>query len=95
MTPQSLYPREGGVVAPTGIEFRWTRVPGPLCYDVRVVTEEGDVVWEGRAGDSLVGLPSNVHLTADESFFVRVRALLPEGKTVTSRMGGFKVKGPT
>jgi len=87
-----LYPRESGVVSSTGIEFRWKRVPGALSYDVRVVTEDGDVVWEGRTEVSRINLPSSVHLTAGESFYVRVGANLPEGKTVIAKVVGFKVK---
>jgi hypothetical protein len=91
-SPELLYPRDGRVVSSTGIEFRWKRVPTALSYDVRVVTEDGDVVWEGRAEDSRVNLPSSVYLTAGKSFYVRVCANLPEGKTVTAKVVRFKVK---
>lgn len=90
--PELLYPRDGGVVPSTGIEFRWKHVPTALSYDVRVVTDDGNVVWEGRAEDSQIVLPSSIHLTPGESFYVRVSANLPEGKTVTARVVGFKVK---
>jgi hypothetical protein len=90
--PDVLYPRQGGVVSPTGIEFRWKRVPTALSYDIRLVTEDGNVVWEGRTEDSRVNLPSSVHATAGESYYVRVCANLPEGKTVTAKVVGFTVK---
>ena len=87
-----LYPREGAVVAPKEVEFRWKRVPGTLYYDIRIVTDEGDLIWEGRADQTRVTLPSDIHLQAGQEFFVRIRAQLPEGKTVSSRVVGFKVK---
>ena len=90
--PRLLYPREGSTVAPGGIEFRWQDVPGALYYDVRVVTETGDVVWEGRAEKAEASLPSDVRLTGGQRFFVRVRAWLGEGKTVTSRVVSFRVR---
>ena len=90
--PQVLYPRDGGVVSSTGAEFRWKRVPTALSYDVRVVTEDGDLVWEGSAEESRIILPATVHLAAGEAFYVRVRANLPEGKSATSKAVGFKVK---
>ncbi len=90
--PRLLYPREGSIVAPGGIEFRWQNVPGALYYDIRVVTEDGDVIWESRAEKAEARLPSDVQLTAGQRLFVRVRAWLAEGKTVTSRVVRFRVK---
>jgi len=90
--PDLLFPLDGGVVSSTGIEFRWKRVTTALSYDVRVVTEDGDVVWESRTGDSRINLPSSIHLTAGELFYVRVGANLPEGKIVIAKVVGFKVK---
>jgi hypothetical protein len=91
-TLQLVYPREGSVLALRDLEFRWKPVPGALYYDIRVVTQEGDMIWEGRAEGTRAKLPSNTSLKAGEGFFVRVRAYLPEGKTITSRTVGFKVK---
>jgi hypothetical protein len=90
--PQVLYPREGDVVSPEAVEFRWKRVRGALSYDVRVLTEDGNLVWEGRAEDATIRVPATIQLTDGGSFYVRVRALLPEGKTVTSKVVGFKIK---
>jgi hypothetical protein len=91
-TPQLLYPREGAVVASAGIEFRWKSVPGAFSYDIRVVTEDGDLIWEGQSAKPRAVLPSNIRLASAQSFYVRVRAHLPEGKTITSKLVGFKVK---
>jgi hypothetical protein len=87
-----LYPREGTAVPLSDVEFRWEDVPGALYYDIRVVTEDGDVIWEGRAEDTEARLPPDVRLTGGQRFFVRVRAWLSEGKTVTSRVVGFRTK---
>jgi hypothetical protein len=92
--PDLLYPREGWAVSPTGIEFRWKPVPTALTYNVRVVTEDGDVVWEGESQDPQIKLPSSVQLASGESFYVRVGANLPEGKTVTAKVVSFVVKRP-
>ncbi|MBI1939916.1 MAG: hypothetical protein HYS33_00250 [Acidobacteria bacterium] len=90
--PQLLSPGEGAVIAASDVKFRWKKVPGALYYEIRVVTEQGDVVWEGRAEETEAKLPPEVRLTGGQGFFVRVRAWLPEGKTVTSRVVRFRVK---
>ena len=95
VAPQLLYPREGAAVAPGGIEFRWQAVPGTLYYDVRLISEEGDVIWEARTEKSEASLPSDVDLTAGQGFYVRVQAWLAEGKTVTSRAVSFRVENPS
>jgi hypothetical protein len=90
-----LHPREGSTIAPGDIEFRWQDVPGVLYYDVRVVTDEGDVIWEGRTEKARTSLPPDIQLTAGQEYYVRVRAWLAEGKTVTSGVVSFKVKNPS
>lgn len=87
-----FYPHEGSVLAVRDLEFRWKRVPRALYYDIRVVTQEGELIWEGRVEGTHARLPSSASLKAGEEFFVRVRAYLPEGKTITSHVVGFKVK---
>jgi hypothetical protein len=95
VAPRLIFPREGEVINPQAVEFRWKPVPGALSYDIRVVTEEGNLVWEGQAEDAHADLPPDFRLTPGESYFVRIRALLADGQAVTSRAVGFKVKGDT
>ena len=87
-----LAPREGLALAPETLDFRWTRVPGNLYYEVRVMTAEGDLVWEGRAEGNQTRLPENVQLVSGTKYFVSVRAFLPDGKTLTSPVVGFAAR---
>ena len=89
---QVVHPREGDVLGPGDVVFRWRPVPGALYYQVRVVTEEGDVVWEERLEGTQLTAPSDLHLVAGQGFFLRVRAYLPDGKAITSRVVGFKTQ---
>lgn len=84
-----LAPREGSALAPGTLEFRWTRVPANLFYEIRVMTADGDLVWEGRAEGNQTRLPENVQLVSGTKYFVSVRAFLPDGKTLTSPVVGF------
>ncbi len=92
-TLRLVFPQDGSALPRNNVEFRWQRVPGAIYYEVRVVTQEGDLIWEGRVAEAQAKFPSTATLKAGEGFFVRVRAFLPEGKTITSRVVGFSVKG--
>ena len=87
-----LAPREGSALAPGTLDFRWTRVPASLYYEVRVMTADGDLVWEGRAEGNRARLPENVQLVSGTKYFVSVRAFLPDGKTLTSPVVGFAAR---
>lgn len=70
-------------------EFRWLPVAGALYYEVRVVTADGDVVWEQRTEGTSIRLPEEVRLRAREKYFVWLRAYLPEGKVRQSKAVAF------
>ena len=91
-SPQLLAPREGALVGIAGVEFRWKEVRPSLFYEVRVTDAEGGLVWEGRTEGRQIRLSPEVRLTSGEAYFVWVRAYLPEGKTVESRVVGFRAR---
>ncbi|MFB3923164.1 MAG: anti-sigma factor [Terriglobia bacterium] len=84
-----LAPREGAAVPGGNLDFRWTPASGSLYYEVRVMTVEGDLVWEGRAEGNETRLPGTVQLVAGARYFVSVRALMPDGKALASPVVGF------
>lgn len=88
--PELLFPREGSVVAAEGIEFRWNEVPRSIYYEVRLLTAEGDLVWEGRTEQTQVRIREDLRLAAGQKYYVSVRACLPEGKTVKLPTVGFQ-----
>jgi hypothetical protein len=67
---------------PSALE--WTPVAGSLFYRVLVVTDEGDLVWEGQVDDPKWMLPENLTLDRDADYFVRVEAYLSETQAVNS-----------
>ncbi len=91
--PEILVPREGSVVPGDGLEIRWRGVRGALVYEVRLVTSEGSLVWEGRTEATAVPLPAEVRLEPGRRYYVWVRAYLPEGRTLKSAAFGFSVDG--
>jgi len=89
--PEVLSPRQGSVAAPGGVEIRWTDVPRSLYYEVQLTTDEGSLVWEGRSELSSLRLPAGVSLLPGRTYYVSVRAYLPEGKSLKSPVVGFQV----
>ncbi len=90
--PEVLLPREDSKAAPD-LELRWTAVDRALFYELKLVTAEGDVVWEDRLETTHARLPSGLALATGARHFFWVRAYLPEGVTLKSRAVGFEVAG--
>jgi len=86
-----LFPREGAIIPRAGFDFRWTEVRGCLFYEIRLMTGEGDLVWEGRVEATQARIPANVQLTPGSKYFISVHAYLPEGKTLPATVVGFRV----
>lgn len=86
-----LAPAEGAVVEPERVDLLWTAASQGLFYEVQVVSDEGDLVWQGRTEETRLRLPAESRLGSDREYFLWVRAYLPDGKTVRSPAVGFRV----
>ena len=91
--PELVLPRPDAAISGEDVEFRWKEVPQSLFYEVRVVSAEGNLIWEGRASGTSLRLPGEARLEAGQKYFVWVRAYLPEGKSVQSRAVAVRVSG--
>lgn len=69
-----LAPAAGAVVPGHGFRFRWSAVAGTPYYDVRVVTDTGDIVVEEHVTSTEWQLPAQVVLTPGAEYYVRVDA---------------------
>ena len=93
LRPRILAPHEGAVIDAGKTLFRWTEIPGSLYYDIRIITGEGDMVWQDRINDTEWALPGHFELEPGAQYYVRVDAYLAEAKSVSSRHLLFTVKG--
>lgn len=84
MGPSFLSPREGMTITPDFGVFNWTAVPDSLYYHVRIVSDEGDLVWQERVIGTQWVLPGDLSLAPGAEYFVRVDAYLAEDKTLNS-----------
>ena len=74
------------------LTIHWTRVPGSLYYDVRLVNAEGFMIWQDRVKETRSNLPPDLELVSGNWYFVRVDAYLAEGKSIGSPHVKFTVK---
>lgn len=72
-------PKPGEQVSAGAVQFRWEPQPEAEYYDVQVMTEGGDLVWEARENSAVTALPRSVHLVSGQSYFLLVRAHVRHG----------------
>ena len=88
---QVLSPVDGATVDPRRLSFRWAEVSGSPFYDVRIVTDAGDVVVQQRVTGTAWQLPSQLNLQPGAEYFVRIDAYPSGDKAVSSDHVPFRV----
>lgn len=79
-----LIPAPGADIKP-GSMIQWAEVPGNLHYNIYVLSTAGDVLWTERLGGTYWKLNESLQLAAGGSYYFRVEAQLPDGRTVSSK----------
>ena len=93
LMPTLISPRNGATVQRSKLQFRWESLADAEFYEIRVVTAEGDPVFETKTEDSHLELGRDVQLKTRAKYFVSVRAHLRQGKTVKSSIVSFRILG--
>lgn len=70
--------------------FGWSTVPDSLYYQVRIVSDEGDLLWLERVEDTHWSIPAELSLTPGAEYFVRVDAFITESKSLNSDFVAFQ-----
>lgn len=88
---QVLSPAPGTAVDPRQMSFQWTAVNGTPYYEVRIVTDAGDIVVQQRVSGTSWQPPAPLDLQPGAEYFVLVDAF-PEGdKAVSSHHVPFRI----
>jgi len=90
LEPKVLKPKLGARVNAENLELRWAGVPQALFYEVLVTNPSGELIWSGKVEQERVRMPAEARLRPG-SYFVWVRAHLPEGKVIRSQAVTFTV----
>jgi len=92
-TLTQLAPAPETTLARNELEFRWSEVADALYYEVRIVTLEGDLVWQARVRTPSARPPDDVTLAPGRRYFAWVRAALRDGRTIASPARAFTIQG--
>jgi hypothetical protein len=88
---QVLSPSAGMTVNASELVFRWTKIPGSRFYEVRIVTESGELVSERRVVDAEWRPTGEVHFRPGAEYFFRVDAYPSEARTLSSDHIPFRI----
>ena len=72
--PEILIPSSGQFLPVNEPVFEWTAVQGSLYYDIRLVSAEGETVWEERVKNTRRALPGDLQLQAGTDYYLLTRA---------------------
>lgn len=86
-----LAPLPGGVLERRGLAFRWSEVAGSPYYDVRIVTDAGDLVAHERVDGTTWRPPATLALQPGTAYFFHVDAYPAGDKAVGSTHVPFEV----
>lgn len=89
--PSLIFPSAGAVVEASQLTIRWTEVPGSSYYDVRILTDSGELVARQRVSTTEWRPPERLQLDASNEYFVHVDAYTAGGKAASSTHVPFRV----
>lgn len=91
--PRLVWPTEGAVIGLDRMTIEWSPVAETLYYQVRIVTDAGDLVWQEQLPGTQWNAPPELQLTPGSDYFIRVDAFLTETKTMSSDYVAFRLEG--
>lgn len=91
--PRVTSPGEGEVLNRRSGEISWTAVQDSLYYELRIVSDSGDLVWEERVHGTRWRLPETVTLERGAEYYVRVDAFLSGTQSLHSDYFLFRAGG--
>jgi hypothetical protein len=75
-------------------ELKWKAIKGVPAYEVRILTADGDLVWEGSVRGTTAVLPDSIGeaITPGQTYFWQVEAQTAEEDLLKSAMIRFKIR---
>ncbi len=89
--PSVLLPRPDSIVRRQGLKVGWKSIAQSRYYEVRLLTSDGDLVWQGQTEKSDLQIPGDA-VVREGSYFVWITAHLADGRTAKSAPVKFVVK---
>ena len=86
-----MFPAQGATIDSSEPEFRWSSVDQSLYYEIQVLSDNGDILWEDQTEKTRLQLPPEFTLDHNTNYFVWVRVYLPDGRTIKSKAVAVRV----
>jgi hypothetical protein len=91
LLPKLITPRDGAVLRRADLEFRWEPVSEAIFYEVRVMSADGDLVFEQQTENTRLKPDSTALLVPGTKYFVVARAHLRQGRAAKSSVVSFRL----
>ena len=79
--PTVTYPAPHGRLPRHSTSFSWRPVSASLTYRLRVMRDDGQLVWQGESAATTMRVPETASLPVAVPLYVAVTAVLPDGRT--------------
>jgi hypothetical protein len=89
--PLVTHPEPQARLSGRDVVFTWRPVAASLTYRLRVMRDDGQLVWEGETTATRMRLTDATALPAAVPLYVAVTALLPDGRTTRAPAVPFTV----
>lgn len=86
-----LSPVAGATLNPGSLDVRWTGVAAARYYEVRIVTDAGEIVSEHRVSTTEWRPGDGVELEPGANYFVRVDAVVAGSRSISSEHVPFRI----
>jgi anti-sigma factor RsiW len=83
-TPVVRHPEAGQRVPAGALAVEWQPVSQAVSYRVRILRDDGQLLWEGESQTARLEVPAAAALPTDAPLYVTVAALLPDARTSRS-----------
>lgn len=65
--------------------LRWRPVDGAVYYEVKLLTKDGDLIFQSKEEEPAAHIPDDLLITEKQEVFLMVYAHLADGKTIASQ----------
>jgi hypothetical protein len=93
LLPKLTTPRDGAVLRRSDLDFQWEPVSDAIFYEVRVMSTEGNLMFEGQTEETRLKPGPTAPLVPGTKYFVVIRAHLRQGRTANSSVVSFQLAG--
>jgi hypothetical protein len=89
--PIVVHPPDRGRLRPGTIRVEWRATAAAIGYRVRVMRDDGQLLWEREIPDTAVEIPEAAALPTGVPLYIAVTAVMPDGKTTRAPAVRFEI----